>query len=90
MAAFRFIAWMILAIAIALLGADAISSIEAGQPVVRTTAEIIGLAGVDATSISSASPGGVSSALSTVFSLPLWGILGIIGVILTLIFRPID
>ena len=90
MAAFRFLAWFMVAIAIALLGADAVTSLEAGEPVTRTTAEILGLAGVDAASIVKNSPGGVSSALGAVFDLPLWSIVGLIGVILILIFRPLD
>lgn len=90
MAAFRLIAWILIALAIALLGADAMSSLESGEMVMRSTGEILGLAGVDASSLSQSAPGGVGKALGTVFNLPLWALLGALGVILTLIFRPID
>jgi len=90
MAAFRFIAWVLVAIAVALLGADGVASLESGEPVMRSTADILGLVGIDGTAIAENSPGGVSQALGTIMSLPLWGVLGIIGVVLTLIFRPME
>lgn len=90
MAAFRFIAWLLVSIAVALLGADAVSSLEQGEPVIRTTAEILGLIGVNAAGIVEASPGGVARALQTLFDLPLWAIVGLIGVVLTLVFRPLE
>ncbi len=90
MAAFRFIAWVLVAIAVALLGADGISSMENGEPVMRTTAEILGLVGIDGISLAENSPGGLSQALGTVMNLPLWAVIGVIGVVLTLVFRPMD
>ncbi|WP_425409922.1 hypothetical protein [Hyphococcus sp.] len=90
MAAFRFIAWVLVALAIALLGADGVSSLESGEPVMRTTESVLALMGVDGASIVDNSPGGVSQALGTIMGLPLWGVLGIIGVVLTLIFRPME
>ena len=90
MAAFRFFAWLLVSAAVALLGADAVSSLEQGTPVVRTSAEVLGLIGVNAQGIVDASPGGVAKALATLMSLPLWAVAGLIGVVLTLIFRPMD
>ena len=90
MAAFRLLAWVLVASAVALLGADGVSSLEQGEPVMRTTAEILGLIGIDGIGIADASPGGVSQALGTIMNLPLWAVVGIIGVVLTLIFRPMD
>lgn len=90
MAAFRFIAWVLVALAIALLGADGVSSLESGEPVMRTTEQILGLLGVNGAAITENSPGGLSQALGTILSLPLWAVIGLIGVVLTLIFRPID
>ena len=90
MAAFRFIAWVLVALAIALLGADGVASLENGEPVMRTTQDILALVGIDGGSITDNSPGGVSQALGTIMGLPLWGVIGIIGVVLTLIFRPMD
>ncbi|MEZ5892498.1 MAG: hypothetical protein R3C58_05040 [Parvularculaceae bacterium] len=90
MAAFRLLAWMLVGISIALLGADAISSLEAGEPVMRSTADILGLIGVSGASASDSTGGGVSQALSTIMGLPLWGVAGVIGVVLTLIFRPME
>lgn len=90
MAAFRFIAWLLVSIAVALLGADAVSSLELGEPVVRTTAEILGLLGVNGAGVVENSPGGVAKALKTLLELPLWAIVGLIGVVLTLVFRPME
>ncbi|MEL6213174.1 MAG: hypothetical protein AAFY22_13180 [Pseudomonadota bacterium] len=90
MAAFRFIAWLLVSLAIALLGADAVTSLETGAPVVRSTADIMALFGADGAAIASAAPGGVAKALATMLGLPLWAITGVIGVVLTLVFRPID
>lgn len=90
MAAFRFIAWVLVALAVALLGADGVSSLETGEPVMRSTADILGLVGIDGGAVAENSPGGVSRALGTIMGLPLWGVIGVIGVVLTLIFRPMD
>ena len=90
MVAFRFIAWACLALAFALLGADAVSSLEAGVPHMRTTADILMLFHLDSSGWADAAPGGISNALSTILGLPLWGVLGPIGIVLTLVFRPID
>lgn len=90
MAVFRFFAWLLVALAVALLGADAVSSLEAGTPTMRMTADIMGLFGVDGIALADAAPDGVASALKTVMGLPLWAILGVIGVVLSLVFRPIE
>lgn len=90
MAAFRFIAWVLVALAIALLGADGVASLESGEPVMRSTQQILELIGINGGAITENSPGGVSQALGTIMGLPLWGVIGLIGVVLTLIFRPLD
>lgn len=91
MAAIRFLSWFILALAIALLGADAVSSLEEGVPTLRTTAEILKLVGLDVAGLAGGGgAGGVGGAVATLFSLPLWAVLGLVGVVLTLVFRPID
>jgi hypothetical protein len=90
MAAFRFIAWILVALAVALLGADGVASLETGEPVMRSTEQILALVGIDGGAIAKNSPGGVSQALGTIMGLPLWGVIGLIGVVLTLIFRPMD
>ena len=90
MAAFRFVAWILVALGIALLGADAVSSIELKEPVIRTTAEMLALLGLDAAGAAATAPSSVSGVLTTVLGLPLWALFGVIGVVLTLIFRPID
>jgi len=90
MAAFRFIAWILVALAVALLGADGVTSLETGEPVMRTTAQILELVGINGVAIAENSPGGVRQALGTIMGLPLWSVIGLIGVVLTLIFRPIE
>ncbi len=86
MALFRFLAWLVLALAIALLGADAMSSLENGEPVLRSTGEILELVGLSLDGGEGDAPG----ILGTVLSLPLWAVFGLLGVILVLIFRPIE
>jgi hypothetical protein len=90
MAAFRFVSWILVAAALALLGADAVSSLEAGEPVIRTSGEILALIGINGPSVAENSPGGMAKALTTLFNLPLWAVLGLVGVVMTLIFRPME
>lgn len=90
MALFRFVAWVLVALAIAMLGADGVSSLEAGEPVIRTTADVLNLIGINGAAMAEGAPGGISQALGAVMGLPLWAVVGVIGVVLTLIFRPID
>ncbi len=90
MTAFRFIAWVLVAVAVALLGADAVSSLEKGVPVVRTTGTILELFGINGRGIADVAPGGVSQAIVTLLGVPLWAVMGLIGVVLTLVFRPMD
>lgn len=90
MTIFRFIAWVFVAIAIALLGADGVASLEQKEPIIRSTAEIFALFGLDGYAVAEASPGGIKQALTTVMGIPLWSIFGVVGIVLTLIFRPID
>ncbi len=90
MAAFRIIAWVLVAIAIALLGADGVSSLEAGEPVMRSTEMVLSLIGIDGAALVKHSPGDLSQALGTIMGLPLWGVIGVIGVVMTLIFRPME
>jgi hypothetical protein len=90
MATFRFIAWFLVSLAIALLGADFVSSLEQGVPVIRSTATVLSLFGVDGAGIADGAPGGVGQAVKAVLDVPLWAVIGLIGVVLTLVFRPID
>ncbi|MEO1015313.1 MAG: hypothetical protein AAFX08_09030 [Pseudomonadota bacterium] len=90
MAAFRFLAWVLIALAIALLGADAVTAIETGTPDIRTTAEILGALGVNAAGAAQTAPKAVADALGALLDLPLWAVFGLIGVVMALIFRPIN
>ncbi len=91
MVVFRFLAWVLIALAIALLGADAVTAIETGAPDIRTTAEIlesIGMGG--AAGAAETAPKAVADALGALLDLPLWAVFGLIGVVMALIFRPIN
>ena len=90
MVAFRFISWFLVAVALMLLGADAISSLETGAVEMRSVAEVLSLFGLNAPALIAAAPGGVSQALAAVLGVPLWAVFGVIGVILVLVFRPMD
>ncbi|MEM9839627.1 MAG: hypothetical protein AAF830_10810 [Pseudomonadota bacterium] len=85
MASLRLAAWVLVAMALALLGADVITSAEMGQPVVRTTREILNLMpGV------AIDPDAPPPWLRLVVDLPLWGVVGVLGLLATLLVRPVD
>lgn len=87
MAILRIIAWVLVALGFMLLGADAVSTLEMGTPVVRTTAEVIDLIGP---TVSPAESGPLAGASKFLLELPMWVIFGVVGVLMTLIFRPVD
>lgn len=84
---FRLISWVLLALAFGLLGADVISTMENGEWVIRTTSEIMALLGLPMTNIDG---GSMASAANFILDAPLWAVMGVLGIVLTLIFRPID
>lgn len=90
MTAFRFLAWLLVSIAVALLGADAVSSLEQGVPVIRSTGAILSLFRIDGGALLHGAPEGVAQAIKTFLDVPLWAIIGLIGVVLTLVFRPLE
>ena len=83
----RILSWLLLGLGIALIGADGISTMEAGQPVIRTTQEIMALLGAD---VGLLDGGGVGKVVNLFLTLPFWAIIGGTGLVLTLVFRPID
>lgn len=83
----RLLAWVLLALGFMLLGADVVSTMEMGVPVVRTVAEIIDLVGP---TLTPAESGPLASVSKVLLEAPMWMVLGIVGVVLTLIFRPVD
>lgn len=87
MNALRILAWILVGLGIALIGADAISTLEAGVPVLRTTQEILALLGLD---VGLAKGGGIGRVLNFFLTVPLWAMIGLLGIVLTLMFRPID
>jgi len=85
MKSLRASAWVFIAAALALLGADIVSSLEQSEPVVRSTREILNLLpGV------SMEPGSGPGWLRVMTDLPLWAVLGILGLLATLLVRPVD
>ncbi len=85
---FRLLSWLLVAIGIALLGADAISWLEQGTPVIRTTAEIMNLVGIGVAH--DVGDGPIAKVANFLLNVPLWALVGGIGIVLTLIFRPLD
>ncbi|NNU16138.1 hypothetical protein HK107_07360 [Parvularcula sp. ZS-1/3] len=84
----RMVAWIAVALAIALIGADFISSLEAGQPVIRTAREILNL--LPGVAIDPMRSEGVMGFFQLFLDLPLWMIIGVIGLIATILIRPVD
>ncbi len=87
MGLFRIFSWILVAAGLALLGADAITTLEQGTMEIRTTAEIFSLIGFD---IANVENGPLAKLANFFLNAPLWGVVGGAGVILTLVFRPID
>jgi len=87
---FRALAWLFVALALALLGADAVSSLETDGLTLRTTSDLLTIFGVDGGSLADAAPGALGTVVSALMGFYTWAILGVIGILLTLVFRPID
>ena len=88
MKSLRFAAWIFVALALALLGADLISSLEVGQPVVRTTREILNL--IPGVAIGNLETSGLVGVIKLLLDLPLWAVIGVLGLIATILVKPID
>ena len=92
---FRVISLVIIAAALMLLGADALTSLETGETTMRSLAEVLDLlspgsaGGLSAWS-TGALPGAVAPAVTAALAAPAWVPLGILGLILALIFRARD
>lgn len=86
MSIFRLLAWGFVATGLALIGADAVSWLEQGEPVIRTSAEIMGLFGLQ---VSDVEGGGAAGVANFLLNAPLWALIGGLGIIMTLIFRPL-
>lgn len=83
MAVLRIISWVLVALALMVLGYDGISTLKSGIPAISTTAEILGIMGLEL----NVPEGGIGK---LVLDLPMSVLLGLPGVILTLVLRPID
>lgn len=88
MKSLRLVAWVFVALALALLGADLISSLEAGQPVIRTTREILNL--IPGVSIPNLSTAGIAGIAKILLDLPLWTVVGVVGLAATILVKPVE
>ncbi|MCQ8186652.1 hypothetical protein [Parvularcula maris] len=84
----RIAAWVLIALAIALIGADLISSVEAGQPVVRTVREIVSL--LPGVTLGRLAEGGLGGVINLMLDLPLWAVLGVLGLVATILIKPVE
>ncbi|MEM8986045.1 MAG: hypothetical protein AAGC95_04910 [Pseudomonadota bacterium] len=90
MVIFRFAAWLFVAVALMLLGADAVGSLESGDVTLRSSADALAMFGVDGAGLIDGAPAGVSQALGALMAVPGWAVLGVVGILLVMIFRPMD
>ena len=84
---------VVIAGALMLLGADALSSLETGEMTLRSTAEVLNLVGQDSMAVQGLLEGSVpalGSYIAPVMATPAWVPLGVLGMILALIFRVRD
>jgi hypothetical protein len=80
---FRFVAVVLLALALMAFGADAIASLEKGDMVMRSMTKHLGLFGADPTTwIETTLPSYVNGVLDTIMSWPAWATLGVVGLVI--------
>jgi hypothetical protein len=84
----RIAAWVLIAGALALIGADLISTLEAGEPVIRTVREILNL--IPGINIGRLEEGGIAGPVNLFMDLPLWAVFGVLGLIATILVKPVD
>ena len=92
---FRIISLIVIAAALMLLGADALTSIEGGSVSMRSLADVLDLVNAgSAGGLSSwsqgALPGAIMPVIGAALGAPAWVPLGVLGLILALIFRVRD
>lgn len=84
----RLLSWLFVALGLMLLGADVISTLDQDVMVIRTTAEIMNLIGIGVAA--DVGDGALAGIANFILNAPLWALVGGIGIIMTLIFRPMD
>ncbi|MEO1658233.1 MAG: hypothetical protein AAFR65_10950 [Pseudomonadota bacterium] len=84
----RMTAWTFVALALALVGADLVSTLETGEPVIRTTREVLNL--IPGVAIEPLGTSGAAGVANLALDFPLWGVLGLVGVLVTFVVRPAD
>lgn len=90
-AGLRIVGILIIAHALMLLGADEISTIEAGGVrTIRSSQHILTLYGADPASWYEGSSEFMAWAMMTVLGLPAWGVLAVLGGLLVLVARRRD
>jgi hypothetical protein len=86
---FRIVGLFLIVVALMLLGADLVSTLEAnGGTTIRSFAQILALLGADTNSWIARMPQLIATILGAVFSWPGWAVLGIPGVLLGLVGGP--
>lgn len=85
---FRLLAWVFVALGLMLLGADGVSTLENGEPTLRSTAEVMSMLGIQVSPMES--DGAVAGVANFFLRSALWAIVGVLGIVMTLVFRPLD
>lgn len=90
--AFRLVSLVLITVALMLLGADLITTLEKGGPItVRSAAQVWGLFGKASEAaffawMQKSVPAPVGAAVDALLSLPAWALTGVLGVILAFVF----
>jgi hypothetical protein len=91
LATVRIVGILLVAHALMLIGADEISTLEAGGVrVIRPLSAILTLYGANVEAWHADLPGVFAGVVSAVLSWPGWGVLAVVGGVLALIARPRD
>ncbi|MBB4658316.1 hypothetical protein [Parvularcula dongshanensis] len=85
MNAFRILAYVLLGLALALFGADVVTSLEAQQVTLRATRAILSLFGLD---LGVQEGGWFARVGNFLLATPLWASLATLGALMVLILRP--
>ena len=86
MTVLRVLAYILLGLALALFGADLVTSLEAQEVTLRSTRAILARCGPE---VGVQEGGTLARVANFLLAVPLWALLAVLGTLMVLILRPI-